>query len=104
MVKPSVMDNAPRASGEHGGSPAGSELGCVWLRWLIRYHPVAGEVAAKVSFGERGISLARLHQTVMIPSEGRHAHAFAQIRDRIWPHISDIAVAFEHVGSTSVLR
>ena len=27
---------------------------------------------------------------------------FAQVRDRIWPHVSDLAVNIEHVGSTAV--
>ena len=27
---------------------------------------------------------------------------FAELRDSIWPHVDDIAIAFEHVGSTSV--
>jgi GrpB-like predicted nucleotidyltransferase (UPF0157 family) len=27
---------------------------------------------------------------------------FAQIRDRVWPHVSDVAVTIEHVGSTAV--
>jgi GrpB-like predicted nucleotidyltransferase (UPF0157 family) len=27
---------------------------------------------------------------------------FNQIRERVWPHVSDVAIAFEHVGSTSV--
>lgn len=30
------------------------------------------------------------------------SHEFRQIRDRVWPHLSHIAVGFEHVGSTSV--
>ena len=28
--------------------------------------------------------------------------AFAEVRDAIWPFVDDIALAFEHVGSTSV--
>ena len=27
---------------------------------------------------------------------------FEALRERIWPHVDDIALAFEHVGSTSV--
>jgi GrpB-like predicted nucleotidyltransferase (UPF0157 family) len=30
------------------------------------------------------------------------AHTFRHIRNRVWPHICHVAVAFEHVGSTSV--
>ena len=30
------------------------------------------------------------------------AERFNQIRDRVWPYVSDVAIAFEHVGSTSV--
>jgi GrpB-like predicted nucleotidyltransferase (UPF0157 family) len=30
------------------------------------------------------------------------AALFVQIRERVWLYVSDVAVAFEHVGSTAV--
>lgn len=35
-------------------------------------------------------------------ADPRWSQLFAQLHDRLWPHVSDLAVAIEHVGSTSV--
>jgi len=39
---------------------------------------------------------------VVVDYDPRWATLFAEFRDALWPHVEDIATAFEHVGSTSV--
>lgn len=39
---------------------------------------------------------------VVLPYDPDWAARFAAIRERVWPAISDLALAMEHVGSTSV--
>ena len=39
---------------------------------------------------------------VVVDYDPRWATLFSEFRDTLWPHVEDIATAFEHVGSTSV--